>query len=379
MLCLRDGTYTESITPATNGTASAPITIKALNDGKAIIDGHGVRRPVQLGTNNQAYGDWFIIEGLVLRNGTDAVLHVRADNNVIRRVSVYDGDPDLNTAMLLLWGSNNTVEDCIVGGTGRIGIDVFGGGGVNATGNTVRRCFVQWGRWDARSFCGIQWPGAFGITAYNSDGGTYENNIVYGRAVAGILVQANTTTASASNNHVLGNIVALMGKDYDGSLWHYGSPTWPVMTRPQPTSCTVNIDWTWPQQRVGIQLFGQGKLANNVFRDNIAADNATVGFGVLNPGGGQYSGNALERLTAVGNGSDAPATDGGKGAQVKLAQGITCQDCRVGTTGTGGAILQRYVDRQATGESFAPWPMEGRALSELGVSVEAIIEEYAAR
>lgn len=33
----------------------------------------------------------------------------------------------------------------------------------------------------------------------------------------------------------------------------------------------------------------------------------------------------------------------------------------------------------ATGQPLAPWPMEGRALAELGVSVESIIQEYAGK
>ncbi len=44
-LCLLDGVYTDTITPPQNlnGTASARITIKALNDGSVRINGGGVR------------------------------------------------------------------------------------------------------------------------------------------------------------------------------------------------------------------------------------------------------------------------------------------------------------------------------------------------
>ena len=387
VLCLRDGTYTETIEPRTNGTASAPITIRALNDGKATIDGRGARRPVQLGTNNQAVGDWFVIEGLVLRNGTDAVLHVRADHNVFRRVSVYDADTNLNSSPLLLWGSNNTVEDCIVGGAGRFLVNVYGGGGATATGNTVRRCFVKWTGWEGKNFCGIHWPGVFGMGAYNSSGGTFENNIIYGRMLYNFIIQANTSSASASNNAVLGNISLLAGKDYDGSLWHYGSPTWPKLTRPQPTrdavdgrSCDTSVaDLSWAGQRAGFKFFGQGILRDNVFRDNLAADNAGLGFHYSNPGGGQYGGSVIDRMTLVGNGADSPAADGGKGAQAIFPPGIPCTNCRIGAAGTGGARLGRYVDRVPTGQPLTPWPMESRALAELGVSVNGIIREYAER
>lgn len=390
-LLVMDGTYNQSIAPSLNGTATAPITIRAVNDGKVTIDGQGVRRPVQLGSNNQAVGDWFVIEGLVLRNGTDAVLHVRADNNVFRRVSVYDASTDANSQPLLLWGSNNTVEDCIVGGAGRFMVDVYGGGGVTASGNTVRRCFVKWSGWDGRNFCGVTWPNGFMMGAYNSSGGTFENNVIYGKGVMGLIVQANTSTASASNNHVLGNLTLLQGKDSDGSVWHYGSPTWPTMTRPGPTddpyddtNCDDSVtSWSWAGQRVGLKFFGQGTLANNVFRDNLSADNAALGFHYANPGGGRYSGNVLDHLTIYGNGADAPAADGGKGAQAVFPPGVACTNCRVGSAttgdGSGARLTYRYVNRTLTDQPLLPWPMESRALAELGVSVDGIIEEYTER
>lgn len=48
MLCLLDGVYTEAIQPAADGTAGAPITVRALNDGAVTIDGQGVRIPLML-------------------------------------------------------------------------------------------------------------------------------------------------------------------------------------------------------------------------------------------------------------------------------------------------------------------------------------------
>ncbi len=389
-LCLRDGLYRQSIVAVRNGQPGKPITVRALNDGQVTIDGQGQRRPVQLGSNNQAIGDWHVIEGIVFRNGTDAVLHVRADNNVFRRVSVYDANTDVNSQPLLLWGSNNTVEDCLVGGTGRFMVDVYGGGGVDARGNTVRRCFVKWSGWDGRRFCGVTWPNGFMMGAYNSSGGTFENNIIYGKGVMGLIVQANTSSASANNNAVLGNLVLGMGKERAGGTWQlwdyrYAGGAYP--NRPGPTDDPyddTNCDdavtpWTWPGQRSGLKFFGQGTLQGNIFRDNLAADNAGLGFHYSNPGGGRYTNNVIDRLTLLGNGSDASRDDGGKGAQAVFPPGAPCTDCRIGDAGAGGAILQRYVDRVATGQPLTPWPMEGRAMAELGLSINAIWQEYAGR
>ena len=70
--------------PTRDGTAVAPITVRAVNDGKAIIDGQGVRKTVDL------QRDWWVIEGVVARNGTDNVFRVDGNHNVLRRVSAYD-------------------------------------------------------------------------------------------------------------------------------------------------------------------------------------------------------------------------------------------------------------------------------------------------
>ena len=157
-LLVMDGTYTESIAPnVRNGQSGLPITVRALNDGKAVIDGQGQRRPVQLGdnwgSNGGPIGDWYVVEGIVARNGTDTVIHVKGNNNVLRRVSAYNANLDVNSSVVLLWGNNNLVEDAVAAGTGRYMFEIYQG-----SGNTLRRVFAQWEQWDGRQFCGVQWP-----------------------------------------------------------------------------------------------------------------------------------------------------------------------------------------------------------------------------
>ena len=391
MLCLRDGTYTEAIAPRVNGTAGAPITVKALNDGKVTIDGQGVRKPLNLGEGTGG-GNWFVIEGIVFRNGPEHVAIVKGSNNVLRRVSVYTANENANSQTLLLWGSYNTVEDCIVGGASRFALDIFGGGNVNAVGNTVRRCFVMWSHWQGKNFCGVTFPNSYGLGVYNASGSLLENNIVYGRLVTNLIVQANATDASANNNRVLGNISLLAGKDYDGSIWHYGSPTWPNITRPGPTNnpygaaCDTHVtDFTWPGQRIGLQLFGQGQIQSNTFRDNLAAGNAALGFGVQIPSGPGATGTVIDRLTLLDNGVDSPSADGGKGSQIRLGKGVTqaqitnlcIYPAPAGhTPGEAARLNTRYVDGVLTDEPLWPWPMQDRAMAELGVDVTAIARKY---
>src|SRR3989338_9203531 len=108
-LILLDGTYYQTMAPNVRDGAPNPdidtydyitypldhplrtknyITIKAKNDGKAIIDGQFQRTPVQLGHWEQSgIGHYFIIEGVVAKNSSENVYNILAHNVIIRRTS----------------------------------------------------------------------------------------------------------------------------------------------------------------------------------------------------------------------------------------------------------------------------------------------------
>ena len=375
-LCIGDGTYTESIQPnVRNGEPGKPITIRALNDGAVTIDGQGVRIPVRLGENygnNGPIGNWYVVEGIVARNGTIANYRIEhGNNNVLRRVSAYDASPDENShSISIVWSDNNLVEDFIAAGTGRYMVDIFTG-----TGNTVRRGLAMWQRWDGKRFCGVSWPNGDNVGVYNSSDSTVENVIAYGRALTGIFIQANDDAAVANNNQVLGSMALLQGADYDGSYWTYGTGQRQPTSRPGPITnpygepCPDNVtQWSWGGHRTGLSLYGQGTLKDNVFRDVVAADNVGVGFQALQPySAGVKSNNVVERATIYGNGSSIEPWERAQGGQVYVGMnGVTVR--------TDGAQIGRYVDRVK--QPGPVWEMQGRALSELGVDVAALWKRY---
>jgi hypothetical protein len=388
-LFLLDGTYTPGTTGVMqpnvrNGLPGKPITIKALHDGMATIDGQHQAVPVKLGDNwgnGGPYGDWYVVEGIVARNGTDGVFSIKGHHNVVRRVSVYDGDTDANTQNLLIMGDANLVEDVVVAGTGRYMIDVYGGGEGHGSGNTVRRAFTMWKSWDGRRFCGVTWPNGNQIGVYNASNTTIENAIAYGRALTGIFIQANDANAKATNNQILGSMALLMGRDYDGSIWRYGSPTWPNPTRPGPTAnpyapganCdTAVTDLGGSNQRTGFELWGQGLLVDNVYRDVLAVGNMGYGLTVARPSGPGGVRTLIDHATIYDNGGNNLLLDGSD---------VTVTNSRIAGSqwanqGEGARFQYRYVDRQLTDVPLLPWPMEARIRSELGVSVGAIVERY---
>ena len=400
-LLLLDGTYTGATTGVVqpnirNGAPGKPITIKALNDGKAVIDGEGSNIPVRLGENwgpHGPIGDWFVIDGLVARNGTLSNFRIEHGNhNVLRRISAYNVDPDDNSlAIGIVWSDDNLVEDFVAAGTGRYMANVF-----TSSGNTLRRGFTMWQQWDGRHFCGVSWPDGNNVGVYNSSSTTVENVIAYGRGLTGIFIQANDDAAVADDNQVLGSMALLQGADYDGSSWTYGTGERQPTARPGPITnpygepCPDNItQWEWGGHRQGFNLFGQGELHDNVFRDILATGNIGLGWASQHPYGLGPVGTVIDHATIYGNGSDITSWEAAQGGEIYIDRrntvlnngGLSISNSRIAHSewaeqGEGARFQYRYVDRQLTDQPLLPWPMERRIKAELGLSAENIIKQY---
>jgi hypothetical protein len=285
------------------------------------------------------------------------------------------------------------VEDAVVAGKGRYMIIIFGGGEGGGHANTLRRVFTMWGRWDGRAFCGVTWPNGNHIGVYNASGNIVENAVAYGRALTGIFIQANADDAVANDNQVLGSLALLGGRDYDGSVWTYGTGAAQPTTRPGPTAdatdgrnCDADVaQWEWGGQRLGFSLFGQGTLKRNLFRDVLAADNLGPGFSASQPyAAGDKAGNRLDRLTLYANGAGNAPWENELGPNIVLRMdGVSAPtNSRIAASlwaaqGSGARLQYRYVDGKLTNVPLLPWPMEARIQAELGMSVGKIVQKYA--
>jgi hypothetical protein len=410
-LIVMDGVYFERIAPdVRNGEPGRPITIRAQNDGKAIIDGSTLRAqgygdpdiiPIKIGDNGPgaSIGSWFVLEGLIARNGFFASVRVgHASNNVLRRISAYNASAAANSQVFLVaWANNNLIEDCLVAGTGRYMINTFG-----SNNNTFRRCATAWIRWEGQLWCQVNWPNGNNIGVYNSSTTTLENMVAYGRSLNGIFVQANDVKANAVGNRVFGSVSALNGRNYDNSRWDYYAGVEQPTSRPGPTTCQDITQWRWGGHRTGLQINGQGLVTDNVFQDNISVDNEGLGVSIdrgFTPGYMPWERNVFNRITAVGNGRSLsqPERDNVFGAPnlnhnemtkagtfVLAADGkpvVAITNSKIALlpqpefNGTG-AILQEYINGQPTGRLLADldWPMQERALVEIGWDVNAVID-----
>jgi len=364
-LLILDGVYTEAIEPQTNGAPDQPITIRAEHDGQVVIDGQDQRIPVYL------YRDYYQIEGIIARNGNHTVYFISGSHNTLRRVSGYDANPDVNSDIFAIFDSHdNVLEDCIAAGVGRKMVMIYQG-----SHNTIRRCFADWRAWDGRQWCD-DWPWGDNLQIYNSDYNIIENSIGYGSApVWSLAVQANKPEVSAIGNQLLGNIAIDAGMNHDGSVIQ-----WPT-ARPGPTDCTQLRNFTWPSQRAGVALYGNGRIEDNLFRDLFVYGSAGLGLTAILDG--QHANNRVDHVTLFHNGLDNPAQWGGVGTEMRneelaLWSAFTNNWVEGSANGDdesreGARLTHRYVDGRLTDEPLWPWPMEDRVQTELGLSPTIIV------
>jgi hypothetical protein len=167
-LCLLDGKYSEAdstITPPKDlgGRDGAPIVVRALNDGKVLIDGQGARRPVYLYQN-----DWFLIDGINACCSSASVVEIaRSSHDVIRRVAAWDAHDGNDKIFGVHYSQYNTLEDVAGWGIARKTFEFSYGGDFT----TVRRA---WGRWEGSTVAG---PKMVYSLVYNNYNTLIENSL----------------------------------------------------------------------------------------------------------------------------------------------------------------------------------------------------------
>jgi len=171
VLCLLDGTYLSGnalIEPPTtlHGTQAQPITVRALNDGKVLLDGQG-HWVVRIRSN------WFVLEGFNARNGSEFLLLLSGQHNRGRRVVGWDGQAGQGDSNIFrAIGTDNVWEDCA--GWGNNSRKIFDGAQAgNVGGSGYRRCWGEFNDWPG----GASWPTNTYQGGYNTTNQLFENVI----------------------------------------------------------------------------------------------------------------------------------------------------------------------------------------------------------
>jgi len=365
VLVLLDGLYqgpSSMVNPPAGlcGQAGAPITIRAMNDGRVRIDGQGRHVPVRLEGN-----DYLVIEGMDACDSSTTVVQLSNSNYCeIKRVCAWDAGAVGNNAIFgVHYGQYNLLEDCAGWGLARKTFTCSQEG--NYT--TFRRC---WGRWEGSHVIGCKTTFEW---AYNSYNNIMENCIG----------TWDTSTGKMQETYVLqdyyGNEIGPTYSDY-GVNSAYGIFTgggyyegWSHVANCRLLGC---IAYTLPiTTRISFGSDTGLFFVTKVDSLNIEESAAYSSQDDLRPFA-LYSQNApdvaenvyLTRCTGIGARDSLVhsvwhTTDN---LLTSTASGILAP---VG--GLGATIDKRYVDGVLTADDLWPWPMDDRiydAMVEAGYS-----------
>jgi hypothetical protein len=407
-LYLMDGTYYQTMNPTVNGEPGKYVTVKALNDGKAFIDGQDLRDTVVLGKQWNSWdandlpnpqGNYFDVEGLVAFNSSSTVFTVYARNIILRRDSGYNSNPFNNEGIFEVWSkgtpfvpANILIEDSVGAGSARkvfLAYDTY----VNVV---FRRNFAAWQWWSGDNFCQSYWPQADGIEIYPlayggqpdaPNNSIVENNINFGLTPDyGISLAPNPTgnNESINGNNYLGDISIGSGMKWDNLQEKfipapYDQPACTYNGIQKPFACPESrcIDFANNYAYRGGFVLGSSigtLMKNNLFQDLFAWGNGSVG---LTTGASWDSGstnNRLIRATLINNGQGDPAPANRSGVDAvssDLARFDVKSDLKIGNvsgglpyTGGGAKLQYRYVNGTLTNVPLWPWPMEERIMTE---------------
>ncbi len=397
---LHNGTYYQQLQVTRSGTSGSPITIKALNDGQAIIDRQGASGGVCV-VSGRSY---ITIEGIQCKNGgasgtTDVVAIWNSSNIILRKVSAHNDNSTYYGPLFGVANTNNLlIEDSISTGSGRNLYNLY-----NTNYVTMRRNygkFVTSGRWCGGSMNAVQ--------VYGSNNTILENNFfspgtAAGGCTMGIGTWANYYNTSTDNNQFLGNIMigawdiwplddssdtyiiynntfrnnVVIGTRY-GLRSQSGSRT----TATNNTFANIGITGTILTYRTPHQFNEAGFMNSLTLTNNSYVGGAQT---AIYEGSGTY----IENLTntynnvyGVGTSHGGSATSGagdktlnpyydtatyGNGAYLMVPSALQGQ----GESGAdiGAEALYRYQNGVKTTAPLWPWPMEDRICAETGFSV----------
>lgn len=400
---LKDGTYTGTngiINMTQSGTIGSPITIKAVNDGLAIIDGQSTYIPLKIYSH-----DYVDVEGLVLKDpiNTEAwhrAIDLSESNHLnLKRITILAPSGNVTSASAQInQGTYILLEDIAIQSHPKKPLNI-----ISSSYITVRRVFVQ--------YYDVDVTDSYGILVYGSNHCTIENCIVTADAsstgpLSGIDVWSNTTSnPSASYNNVYGNMVY-------GTKVGFSDRSKNEVVNSNTFIDNVFIRTTaFSDAEVGFSQRGDNSLTVNHFlsafahvgyaesefiyepKDEGYQMNATLkNMIIMSDGGDQgitldtssYIGtiahtyNDLYNLTldyyntTAGTGEidtspNYDTTTYGNGAYlIKPSNLITSGE---GGTYMGAEVLYRYQDGVLTNVPLWPWPMEARIVADIGVSV----------
>lgn len=367
-LNLLDGHYTGSnymITPPQNlsGTSTARITIRAVNDGKADIDGQGVNAPVLLQYNN-----YLTLQGFNAHNaGNPTSINVSvvslnySSYNILQRICAWEAADGNTNIFGCHHGDYNVFEDCAGWGTARKTFSNAQMG--NYT--TFRRCF---GRWEGSTAEGPK--KTFGVS-YNSYNALVENCI---GTWDGLKMPQNYELHDYFGVGVGQFFTNYTVQQPDGIYSHDGFDSLPDIANARIYGCIAYI-------KASQRYHNSTKLWAAPFAFEIKGIDIQNALSYIEPG--SYTNIWNVNLSSVGNTTTNKLNGlrqiGGELGHISndwtpqnVVSSTTCNG-----TNTGTVVSKRYINGVLTSQDLWPWPMNQRiidGMSQAGYTGDKIID-----
>ena len=367
-LCLLDGEYTGSasmINPPKNlaGTASAKITVRALNDGKVRINGQGSSYPVQLSYNN-----YFVIEGINASNSAASVVSISNSHyNIVRRVAAWDAADGNHSIFGIHNATYNLLEDVAGWGIARKIYESSQGG----NNTTIRR---SWGRWEGSHVVG---PKMTYTLAYNNYNMIVENAIgtwsgermkqtyvlldYYGKPWTGNGAGTYTNYAVDQPYGIFGND-GFTGTDKNAKTKLIGSLAY-----------VRGSDRFHPSQLVFITKIDSMEISQTAVYIQPGAHTGKKPFALYNLQTSAGLNLVARNNTGIGGASSFYGTEWKKTA-LSEASSLAAVANPFASTTAGANLCFRYKDGALTNEPLWPWPMNQRIIDAMAQSGRAAVD-----
>lgn len=364
-LCLLNGIYQGANNmidpridaPGLSGVSGKPITIRALNDGGALIDGQFARGPVSLFGNN-----WFVLEGFNAKNSSVSGLFLNNSNhNIIRRVVIWDQAFTKNYDLLKLDdSSHNLIEDVGIFGTGRKSLGPpFEG----STYNVFRRV---WARWEGSTTIGPKMTGSISYCpAGNCLNNTWENLLLTWSAES--MPETYTITNGDGTASTKGSVSGFF-VEQSQSVQH---PDWAggacLNAKFLGSLFYVKQSDRYPYNRMSGFPSPTDTRPTCIFLEHVFAFIHPSHPNFANVRGFQGGGSATppnsnfaKNLTSVAGLANNFTTGWNVDSTVVHGTSLAAVPNPWTTTGNGANLCKRWIKGVVTNEPLWPWPMNDR-------------------
>jgi hypothetical protein len=370
-----------------SGTASQPITIRALHDGEVTIDGENARRPAVVS------GSYIVIEGIIFQNSSGNVVTVTGGHNTFRRLSAYNANPDGNYHIWIEYGAEaqgNLYEDVVAAGTGRVCVEPFRGS-VDAV---YRRVYARMGSGPSSMYHTCYQP----YSAVNSlcencilefeegtspDPGPAMSNVAStgepltipenNRFVSSIIRDFTEIVDGQSNGltpqqFTVENTVNIRSRD-NGLLLRSGAANVSlsnIVVIDAPTA-VASDNFRGNSNPSHVEIKDSVFIGNNIGLR--ASDGTTqfINYSIFYNNGDNFSGDVTQGQGNIFTDPDYDVSMYGDGAY--LIPPLNFESKGENGQNIGADIRFRSINGESMDEPLWPWPMEERICNELGVSV----------